>query len=214
VIGRDRLALLASGAAAFLAGVGVAMHAIQPDLDPARHYVSEYAHGELGWLVTVGYVAAGVATLVLAWQLVAGLGRARWPLAAAACLALVSIGLVATGVTRIDLAQPDGSVISTASGTAHELAGYIAILGLLPGAFVVSGAFRRDPRLVGVAGGARLLAWAILATFAGVIAAQSLDLVGIGQRLFIGTWLAWLIYVSLVLSGLATPRDRSWRAAA
>ena len=202
MIRRDWLALLASGAAAFLALVVVAMHVSQPELNPADHYVSEYAYGELGWLVTVGYVAVGLGTLVLAWRLVAILGPARWPLAAAACLALVGVGLIATGMTRIDLPQSDGSVISTASGTAHELAGYVAILGLLPGAFIVSGAFRRDPRLAGATGGARLFAWAILASFAGVIGTQSLDLIGVGQRIFIGSWLAWLFYVGIVLSGI------------
>ena len=65
--------------AALLEPAGVAMHAIQPGLNPATHYVSEYAHGRFGWLVMVAYVAAGEA--IVAALPVEGIGR--WSLAAA-----------------------------------------------------------------------------------------------------------------------------------
>jgi len=145
----------------FLGLTLVAMHAIQPGLSPATHYVSEYAHGQLGWLVMVGYLVAGAGVLGLAWSAGSILTGTR-SLALAACLALVSVGLIGTGVTRIDLPETDGSVTSTASGMAHELAGYVAILGLIPGAFLAAGAFRRDPRLAPAALGAWVFAGAIV----------------------------------------------------
>ena len=100
----------------------IAMHAIQPGLNPATHYVSEYAHGRFGWLVMVAYVAAGAGVMGMAWSAGSVLSGTR-SLMLAICLALVGVGLIASGVTRIDLPAADGSVASTASGMAHELAG-------------------------------------------------------------------------------------------
>jgi len=192
------LASVAVAAVLFLAATLLVMHAIQPELNPASHYVSEYAHGQLGWLVMVGYVVAGTGVLALAWRARSALSG-RWALASTACLAIVGPGLIATGLTRIDVAQADGLVISTASGQAHVLAGYIAILGMMPGAFILAGAFRRDPRLAGAAVAARLFGWALLAAFVALVVFQRIELLGIGQRVFLVTWLSWLIFVGLQL---------------
>jgi hypothetical protein len=115
------------------------------------------------------------------------------------CLALVGLGLIATGLTRIDVAQADGSAASTASGMAHELAGYVVFLGMIPGAFALSGAFRRDPRLARAAFAARLFAWGLVIALVLAVAFQRLEMVGFGQRLFLAVWLSWLIFVGLQL---------------
>jgi hypothetical protein len=193
------LASLSVAAVLYLAATLLVMHAIQPELNPATHYVSEYAHGQLGWLVMVGYVVAGAGGLALAWRARSALSG-RWALASATCLAIVGLGLIATGLTRIDVAQADGLVISTASGQAHELAGYVIFLGMIPGAFILSGAFRRDPRLARAAFAARLFAWGlVIALLVAVVVFQRLELVGVGQRIFLATWLSWLIFVGLQL---------------
>ena len=198
------LVSVAAAAVLYLAATLIVMHAIQAELDPAAHYVSEYALGQLGWLVMVGYVVAGAGVLAMAWRVRSALSG-RWALASAACLAIVGLALIATGLTRIDVAQADGSVISTASGQAHELAGYVAILGMMPGAFILSGAFRRDPRLARAAVAARLFAWALLAAFVAVVVFQRLELLGVGQRILIGTWLSWLVFVGLQLRLVERP---------
>jgi hypothetical protein len=204
---------------ATLAGIGaasviylvltlIAMHAIQPGLNPATHYVSEYARGPFGWLVMVAYVAAGAGVLGVAWSAGSVLSGTR-SLALAICLALVGVGLIATGVTRIDLPAADGSVTSTASGMAHELAGYVLFLGLLPGAFLVAATFRRDPRLSSAALPAWIFAGSIVITFVVAVMSQSLDLLGVGQRILLTTWLAWLIFVALQLSRAERPHPRA-----
>lgn len=193
------LAGVGAAAVVYLAATLLVMHAIQPELNPATHYVSEYAHGQLGWLVLVGYVVAGAGVLALAWSVRSGL-PGRWAVASAVCLALVSLGLIATGLTRIDVAQADGSVASTASGMAHELAGYVVFLGMIPGAFILSGAFRRDPRMLRAGFVARLFAWGLVIAFVlSVVVFQRLELVGAGQRIFLVAWLSWLIFIGLQL---------------
>lgn len=189
----------------------IAMHAIQPGLNPATHYVSEYAHGPFGWLVMVAYVAAGAGVLGMAWSTGSVLSGTR-SLALAICLALVGVGLIASGVTRIDLAAADGSVASTASGMAHELAGYVLLLGLIPGAFLVAATFRRDPRLSSAALPAWIFAGSVVITFIVAVMSLSLDLIGVGQRIFLATWIAWLIFVALQLARAERPHPRSIEA--
>jgi hypothetical protein len=202
------LASIGAAALLFLGLALIAMHAIQPDLDPATHYVSEYAHGTLGWLVMLAYVVAGAGVLGMAWSAGSVLAGTR-SLALAICLALVGVGLIATGVTRIDLPAVDGSVASTASGMAHELAGYVLFLGLIPGAFLVAATFRRDARLSSAALPAWIFAGSIVLTFVVAVISQSLDLIGVGQRIFLTTWVAWLIFVALQLSRAERPRPGS-----
>jgi len=202
------LARVGAAAVLFLGLTLIAMHAIQPGLDPSTHYVSEYAHGRFGWLVMVAYVMGGAGVLAIAWSAGSTLSGTR-SVVLTACLALVGVGLIATGVTRIDLPGADGLVASTASGMAHELAGYVMFLGMIPGAFLVAAAFRRDPRL---SGGAAVPAWifagSIVFTFAVAVMSQSLDLIGVGQRIFLVTWLAWLLFVAFQLSNVERPQPR------
>jgi hypothetical protein len=205
------LASIGAAAVLFLGLVLIAMHAIQPGLNPATHYVSEYAHDQFGWLVMVAYVAAGAGVLGIAWSAGTTLSGTR-SVALAICLALVGVGLIATGVTRIDLPADDGSVAYTASGMAHELAGYVMFLGMLPGAFLVAATFRRDPRLSSAALPAWIFAGGIVVTFVVAVMSLSLDLIGVGQRIFLATWIAWLIFVALQLSSAERPQPSSIEA--
>ena len=205
------LASIGAAAVLFLGLTLIAMHAIQPGLNPATHYVSEYAHGQFGWLVMVAYVAAGAGVLGMAWSAGSVLSGTR-SLALAICLALVGLGLIASGVTRIDLPAADGSVASTASGMAHELAGYVLFLGMIPGAFLVAATFRRDPRLSSAALPAWIFAGGIVVTFVIAVMSLSLDLIGLGQRIFLATWVAWLIFVALQLSSAERPQPSSIEA--
>jgi hypothetical protein len=205
------LASIGAAAVLFLGLTLIAMHAIQAGLDPATHYVSEYTHGRFGWLVMVAYVAAGAGVLGVAWSAGSVLSGTR-SLALAICLALVGVGLIASGVTRIDLPAADGSVASTASGMAHELAGYVLFLGLIPGAFLVAATFRRDPRLSSAALPAWIFAGSIVITFVVAVMSLSLDLIGVGQRIFLATWIAWLVFVALQLSSAERPHPESIEA--
>jgi hypothetical protein len=195
----NTLAGVGAAAVLYLAATLLVMHVIQPQMNPGTHYVSEYAHGEFGWLVMAGYVVAGLGALAIAGSALSTLSG-RWSPAVAVCLGLVGLGLVASGLTRIDVAQANGTVVSTASGMAHELAGYVMFLGLIPGAFILSGAFRRDPRLVGASFAARLFAWGLVITLVLAIAVfQRVELVGVGQRVFLVAWQSWLVFVALQL---------------
>lgn len=199
--GSTLAAVIGTGAVAFLMIVLVAMHLIQPELSPIDHFVSEYAYGRLGWLVPWSYVLAGAGTLLMVWSLLARLGRTGWAVASAGCLAVIGVGLVGTGLTRIDLAGADGALVVTGSGRLHELAGYVAILGLVAGSFVVPAAFRRDPDMANGTATLSLFRWGLLAGLVGVVLAQRLGSTGLGQRAFLAVALSWLIVVGVQLAG-------------
>lgn len=176
-----------------------AMHAVQPGLDPTRHYVSEYAYGTFGIWLQIGYIVAGAGALLIAWSVAAGFAGSRWVAVAAASLVLVAAGLAATGLTRIDV--PVGGDVVTTSGTFHELAGYVAILGLLVGGFSLAAALERagSARLAAVA---RRYAWIVVVAIITTIALQRLDLAGLGQRIFLAGGLSWLVWVGVVAAGV------------
>jgi hypothetical protein len=194
------LAWLGAAGATYLALTLGLMHVIQPELSPQDHFVSEYAHGSFGWLVMVGYVTAGIGCLSLAWAARSALRAGKLAALVAGCLVLVGIGLVGTGLTRIDLATGDRSA-GTVSGQLHELVGYVAILGLVAGGFLVAAALRRDAR---TSGNGIAWAWACAIVLAVVltILARGLEMVGIGQRIFLGVSLSWLVWLGLELARL------------
>lgn len=189
------VARIGAVAVVFLALTLAAMHAVQPGLDPTRHYVSEYAYGSFGAWLQVGYVVAGAGTLLIAWSVAAGVAGSRWAAAAAASLVLVAGGLTATGVTRIDV--PVGGDVTTTSGTVHELAGYVAILGLLVGGFSLAASLGRagSDRLASVA---RRYAWIVVVAIVATIVLQRMDLAGLGQRIFLAGALSWLVWIGVV----------------
>ena len=207
-------AFAAAGAvgAVYLAATLAVMHVVQPEVDPATSFVSEYAHGRLGWLITIGYAVAGAGTVALAWSVWTAI-RGRRGLATALSLAVFGVALVATGLTRIDVPTATGPVTSTASGQAHELAGYVAVAGLIPAAFLLAGAFRRNAHLAGAAFAARIFSWGLVAAFIVAVLSQRVDLLGVGQRIFLVTWLAWLVFVGLKLINYVDAPRRSAPAA-
>ena len=204
----DRIALLGAVGVALLALILAAMHAIQPELNPVEDFVSEYAYGPLGWLIMVGYSAAGIGTALIAWRLLSLTGSGRWTIVSAVALLAVAAGLVATGLTRIDLSGSDGTVVSTTSGQLHELVGYVAVFGLIAAALAIPAAFRRNTTISEHAAALRLYGWILVAAFIGSVLAQPLGVPGLGQRVFLGVSLSWLVFVGIALSGVS----REWRA--
>jgi hypothetical protein len=87
------------------------------------------------------------------------------------------------------------------SGQIHELASYIAVLGLIAGGFVLPSAFRRNPHRIGQSSVLRRLGWVLLTAFAATLVAQPLGVIGLAQRVFLAVAIAWLMYVGLWVSG-------------
>lgn len=194
-------ALVGTTAVASLLIVLCAMHFVQPMLSPADHFVSEYAHGRLGWLVPLAYVVAGFGTLLMVWPLVARFEDAGWVRASAGCLTLAGLGLIGTGLTRIDVAEADGVLTTTRSGQFHEIASLVAVIGLVAGAFLIPAALANRPVVPSGTSTLKRLRWGLLLGLAGVLVARPLGSVGLAQRAFLLVALSWLVLVGVQLSG-------------
>lgn len=169
----------------------VAFHFIQPELDPLRRFGSEYAAGRVGWLMNVGFFcfAAGLGSLAFAFgRTVEAPGRSR---AAGVLLAFSSLGILASGLFNSDL---QGTQPPTWHGILHDLAGFVAFLTMIPAMFVLGRRFGRATGLRGLGPVLRYGPWPVLLLFlASLFVFGPLQLVGLGQRLFLVAVFTWLL---------------------
>lgn len=100
----------------------VMLHGLKPEIDPSWRFISEYALGRHGWLMTIAFVTFGVAHLAL----VADVRRylsGSWPgRLALAALVVSAAGLTIAGVFTTDAVTTDPSA-ATISGRLHNLGG-------------------------------------------------------------------------------------------
>ncbi|HSJ29245.1 MAG TPA: DUF998 domain-containing protein [Acidimicrobiia bacterium] len=194
-----------------LVGVAVAMHLLQPEKNPLDTLASQYANGRLGWLMVLGFLAAGIGTLAVAEGLRRTLAPDRWKTASVALMVAAGVGLVGTGAFVEDVPLADGTVSYTFSGQAHGFFSVVMFVSLIAVAFVLSGVFGRDPRWADFALTTRLFAWTILALY--VISTGTWLLfppgtggvAGLTQRLFGASFLVWLFRVARRLERPASP---------
>jgi len=185
-----------------LVGVGwfvlvvLALHALRPEVDPMGRLLSAYAGGPYGGLLPSAFVAVGLGS----WALVAAmrstataLGRA-W--AGHLALGLWGVGAIVAGLRAaglIDVAE--GTYVVFAQGSFGSM---------LVGILLIALAMKRDDRFQKCA----RRAFATFAVALSLYAAMFAYFVpsgpaGLGQRLFVGVLLVWLLGVSTRLHALA-----------
>ena len=181
----------------------VVLHVLQPALSPRDEAISYYVHGSHGWLLTVGLIALGVASLVLTAGLATdgpGAKPGRW------LLAIWGTGALLGGLFPAD---PPGnwSAPPTVAGAIHGTASMVALLALPAGALFLARSFRRDPRWKDAA---RLLFGLAVATVVSLVAFYvSLVpvfirpgppiLLGLSERILMGVYVAWLAVAAATL---------------
>lgn len=189
----------AAGLAIFVAAV-LAQHAIEPSFGVSGRTISEFAHGEAGWLITVGFLAwavslASLGTLLLRRDPRPG-GRSRLE-GAALLAAALGVLLVACFPTDRGAVVPAEVVQATAAGRLHDAGSALAALSLLVAA--LAGA-------VGAPGRQRALTIALLAIGAAGSAALLVagdPAPGLRQRLLV--LLACLWQAAQILAAVRAP---------
>ena len=180
--------------------------AAAPVLDPREAAVSYYVHGRLGWLLTAGLAALGLASLALVVRLARAVPHARaglWLLGAWA------VGVLAGAVFPADPAGRWGEPPSMA-GMIHGNAALLAFAALPIAALLLSKGFGpQAPALRGLA----LAATASLVLFAASLAPVFVRpgppvLLGASERLLLALYVAWL-----AAAGAALPDGRRVAAA-
>ena len=99
------------------------LHIIQPQLDPTWNFISEYARGNFGWLMSLAFVALAVTCVsgtLLFWKTIPGwAGRVGSVL-----LGLSSIGMLLAALFVTDPINTPMDQLST-SGTLHSIGGQL-----------------------------------------------------------------------------------------
>lgn len=193
-----------AGTMAFLVAA-VAMHFIQPDLDPVDVAVSYYMNGRLGGLLGTGLVAFGVGSIATAYGLRRSLPGAG---AGATLLALWGACAVAGGLFPPD---PMGSWDQPPSlaGMIHNGAAMVGFLAFPVAAMVLSRAAARHTGATGA--GRRLTVLALSTAVALVLLFVSLApvfgngpprLLGLTERVLLLLMIAWLATANRFLARL------------
>lgn len=190
-------------AIAFLVLLAV-LHVIKPELDPSWHFISEYAIGDYGWIMTLAFLSLAVSCASLAvalWPQITGIvGKIGLLL-----LLISAVGMTMAGIFTTDPITTSRDAMTT-SGRLHELG---ATLDLTPfAALLVSWSLiRRNPawssarRVLLLTAGLPLLG---LMVFIGSVSMMLPSdgqfgpdvLVGWPNRFLVITYCVWLITVA------------------
>jgi hypothetical protein len=197
-----------------LAGMGTfvvivaLMHLVRADVDPADRAISEYARGDLGWLMTVAWFANGAAVLALAAGLRRSLARVARSGAATRLLDVAGVCLLVSGVFVTDVPAGGGPSGATVPGQLHDLAGLVGYLAFLLAALILQGAFGQDPRWQSMAQPTSWFARGLLGLFVarvGVVLVRLPGSAGLVQRFLWVILLGWLFWVAWHLWEIEQP---------
>lgn len=143
----------------------VALHLLKPAVDPSWHFISEYAIGELGWMMTLAFFSLALAYIALFFAIRSQVQNLPgW--AGSALLLVSAIGLVIAGVFEADpiTAAPEAL---TSQGNLHNLGGTLGLAMPFAAAFI-SWSLARNPAW---SSARRALLWAALLAWLGFLGA-------------------------------------------
>jgi uncharacterized protein DUF998 len=162
----------------------VALHVVQPDLDPRNHVISEYARTGSGWLLTVA-LGCWAGSLVASAAVLRGLDLA--PVAGLLTVAAVALILAAACPTQAVAGAVPPGVQRTVTGRLHDVGSGLATVSLFLAAALV--AARAGP-------GSRLGRVSLLGVVVAVAVQVALLIVGpsvggVRERLLVVIACAW-----------------------
>jgi hypothetical protein len=180
---------------AYFALALVLVHALRPERELATTWISGYALGRHGWVMTTAWLAMSSGCLMLVLGLARGGPRSR-----AARLGTLLLGILSTG-TLITAIFPPGP---TRSGEIHSISFLMNVGSILLASVLLSVGFGSDPRWRAfqrtAATLASLLVFAFVLQF---LTAYFEVLYGLANRFFATVLIAWLLAISIKLRALA-----------
>lgn len=175
----------------------IALHFLQPELNPATSAISEYVAGQFGWLLKIAFFGLGTAQILLA----IGLYRLpNSPIHSIAGILLLTIaGLAYFGSGIFDSDLPGAT--PTQNGMIHDQVGFAGFFAFLAATFIYSRKLRQANKTRGISRALRYLPWLILLLFIAMIFLFGLvlNMPGLGQRLVMVAILGWLFLMARVL---------------
>lgn len=174
------------------------LHFLRPDLSPLGTFISDYATGRFGTLMTIAFLAfaAGLAALVTSLFSASPFGSKPW-----AALVFLSVSGLLMILVAVFPSDPPGAPQTTA-GEIHDQVSGLFFLSLMVAMLILSVRLWRSNLLAGPFTSLLWLAIAapILLTLTFTVL-ESRGIVGLGQRIYVLSLLSWLI---LTAYGLRT----------
>jgi hypothetical membrane protein len=188
------LSWLSAGSVIYFTVAVVLLHLLSPDFDPRSRFISEYVHSGHGYLLSSGFLALGIGSILLVWVLLRLESRHAigWKVGLV-LLAIWGIAVFMDGVFPIDA----GVAPVSSSGQIHMIAAMVAFLSLMIASLILSLGFRKKAHLQKLARPALVLVALIYLSFI-LTNLPDPSIQGLTQRLFVLFCLAWLLLVALV----------------
>lgn len=166
--------------AAYYVIVLTALHILEPSFDPRFRFMSEYALGRYGWLMTTTFFVLALATFVVA-AAIRDLHQSTW-------IARTGFGLLAVAAPFISLAGVFKDSIP------HLLASAVVFPSLVIAVLLLSWSFRQAAGWQEIYRATLVIALGMLAAFVSMVA--EIGMPGLQQRVFILLLLVWLSIVA------------------
>lgn len=164
---------------AYYVTVAIALHFLEPEYDPRFRFMSEYAWGAYGWLMTTTFFVLGLAIVTVAVGLRDVYQSAR--------SARIGFGLLLVGALGICLAGVFREFLP------HAAAGAVGLPSVLMATLLLSWSFRRASGWQPIHRLTFLIALGMLVAFLSIIV--NVGMPGLQQRAFLGLLLLWLSVV-------------------
>jgi hypothetical membrane protein len=165
--------------AAYYVIVGTALHILEPERDPRFWFMSGYALGAYGWLMTTTFFVLGLATFVVAVVLREVHQSSRG--------ARIGFGLLAVGALFVCLAGVFKDSMP------HLLVSVVALPSIVMAVLLLSWSFRRAAGWRTIYRATLFIALGMLAAFLSM--AADVGMPGLQQRAFLLLFLLWLSIV-------------------
>jgi hypothetical membrane protein len=181
--------------AAYYMLVGIALHFLEPEYDPRFQFMSDYAWGTYGWLMTTTFFALGLAVITVAIGVRDVHQSSR--------SARVGFGLLVIGAVFVCLAGIFRGF------PLHDVASAVAIPSLVLAAVILSSSFRTAAGWQAIYPGAFLISIGMFSAVVSMFA--DIGMPGLQQGAFLFLLLLWLCLVvdTLVRQNSGTVRQPS-----
>lgn len=177
------------------------LHGLRPDYSPLRRFLSEYAVGRFGVLMTAAFLLQALVSLALVLGLFRDVRHSGSLLAGCAFLTVAAVALTVAGIFPTDLSDPVGDPPRwmTRAGIVHQSAGAFSFFARIVAFLFLSRAYRCDDRWQALAPTAHRIAVAFLALVVAFVLLVRWDLGGLAQRGAVAVGLLWIFLSGLYL---------------
>lgn len=183
----------------FFAAVVITFHFLNRGYDPSTSFISEYAVGRYGVLMSIGFISLSIGSLLLVAGLYQAIPNDGRSIPGLILLGVWSLCVFIAGIFNTDVQGSE----QTAYGQMHDNASLIAFIAIVIGSFLML-RFKRNDDWQPFYQTSLLISIFMALAFADFIISLIIKTssVGIVQRVFVGIVIIWLMIIAKRLLSL------------